>query len=162
MLEKLMSDEFKGTWLLRTFGLFKVPLILFCNPKVLKIDSKSCEILIPLNYRTKNHLNSMYFGTLAVGADVAGGLLAMNHIRESKKNVSLVFKDFTANFLKRPDADVIFSCHQGEEIKSLIDEAVRLKERVNIPLKIQAHCPTMDNQMVAEFVLTLSLKLRES
>lgn len=60
------------------FGFTKVPLIWLCRPKIIAINEKMVEVKIPLRKRTKNHLNSMYFGALAVGADVAGGFLAMS------------------------------------------------------------------------------------
>ena len=52
------------------------------------------EIKIPLKRRTKNHLYSMYFGALSVGADITGGFLAMMCIQKTNKRVALIFKDF--------------------------------------------------------------------
>ena len=46
---------------------------------------------MPLRRRTKNHLGSMYFGVLAVGADITGGFLAMEPIQESGRNITLNF-----------------------------------------------------------------------
>ena len=75
------------------FGLFRIPLILYCRPKVMSISNTRLEVKIKFNRRTKNHLNSMYFGVLSVGADVTGGFLAMKFIQESKSQISLIFKD---------------------------------------------------------------------
>ena len=50
------------------------------NPKIVQISDESLEIKIRLNRRTKNHLNSMYFGTLSIGADITGGFLAMKYV----------------------------------------------------------------------------------
>ena len=101
----------------------------------------------------------MYFGALAVGADIAGGVLAMDLIRKSGRNISLVFKDFKAEFLKRPEGDTYFTCNDGKAIENLITETIKTGERVNMPLKITATVPEISgNEPVAEFVLTLSLK----
>jgi len=159
----IISKQVKATWYLRYFGWKKVPLIYYCRPSVVELNSEKAVIKIPIKRRNRNHLNSMYFGVLAVGADVAGGLLAMNQIRRSKKNISLVFKDFKANFLKRPEGDTLFTCEDGIAIEKLVEEAIKSGERVNMPLKITATVPTIfDDEPVAEFVLTLSIKYKSN
>jgi hypothetical protein len=115
--------------------------------------------MIPLTWRTKNHLRSMYFGALAVGADASGGLLAMYLIRESGKKVSLVFKSLEAKFLKRPEDDVHFKCEQGTMIQEMIKETVQTGQRITKPLTITATTPKLTgDDPVATFVLALSLK----
>ena len=156
---KFISKELKATWFIRSFGLSKVPLIFYCRPSVLELTEKITVIKIPFKRRNKNHLKSMYFGALSVGADVAGGVLAMHLIQKSGQNISLVFKDFRADFLKRPEGDTYFTCNDGLDVINLIDEAVKTGERVNMPLKITATVPELSgDEPVAEFVLTLSLK----
>lgn len=147
-----------GLWL---FSLVKIPLIAYVRPSIVTKNSKTCVIKIPLNYFTKNHLGSMYFGALAIGADVAGGLIAMELIGKSKQKVQLVFKDFRANFLKRPEADVHFTCHDGDKIKKQVAETIRTKRRVNRLLTIIATTPKISgDEPVAEFKLNLSLKAK--
>ena len=156
---KFISKELKATWFIRSFGLSKVPLIFYCRPTVVKLTEETTVIKIPFKRRNKNHLKSMYFGALAVGADVSGGVLAMHLIRKSGRNISLVFKDFKADFLKRPEGDTHFTCNDGLAVRNLIDKAIKTGERVDMPLKITATAPEISgNEPVAEFILTLSLK----
>jgi len=156
---KFISKELKATWFIRSFGLTKVPLIYYCRPAVIKLTEETTVIKIPFKRRNKNHLKSMYFGALSIGADVAGGVLAMHLIRKSGRNISLVFKDFKADFLKRPEGETHFTCNDGLAVRNLIDEATKIGERVNMPLKITATVPKISgNEPVAEFILTLSLK----
>ena len=144
---------------LRLFGLFKVPLIYFLKPTVEELNDKTVVIKIPLTWRAKNHLRSMYFGSLCVGADCAGGILAMKLIDQSKKPVSLVFKDFKAQFLKRPESDVHFICHDGDKIKKLVEKTIQSGERENTTVSVIATCPKkLGEEPVAKFELTLSLK----
>lgn len=152
----------KETFYLRAFGFLKIPMLFMCSPTVISLDERRTEVKIPLNFRTKNHLGSMYFAVLAAGADCAGGLLAMKLITESGKNIALIFKDFHADFHKRPHSDVHFICEQGSEVKALVDEAIQTKERVNLPLHIKAYSmKESKTEPVASFILTLSLKLKE-
>lgn len=153
--------NWKDTLKIWAFGLTKVPVIAFVRPSIMKVDDEECVVKIPLNYWTRNHLKSMYFGSLAVGADVAGGLIAMHLIERSGKKVQLVFKDFKANFLKRPEADVIFRCTDGKKIQRQVQETLKTKQRVTRIVKITATTPTLSGDTpVAEFELGLSLKAR--
>lgn len=164
MIKKIFDQlptRLKHTLFVRSFGLFKIPLIFFIGPAVEELTESRCQIRIPLNYRTKNHLNSMYFGVLAAGADLAGGLIAMQMIQQGGNDVSLVFKDFKAEFLKRAEGDTIFICEQGLEIKQLVQQARQTEERVEMPVNIVARVPSQGAEDVAHFILTLSLKKKK-
>jgi acyl-coenzyme A thioesterase PaaI-like protein len=159
----LLSKNRVETLKMRALGLFKIPLIFFVSPSVIELTDDKCVVKIPLNYRTRNHLGSMYFGTLAIGADTAGGLIAWRLIEQNGGKVNLVFKEFHADFLKRPEADVLFTCTDGAEIKKLVDSALETGERENYPVTITATCPTKtDHEPVAKFTLILSLKKKKS
>lgn len=153
-----MSRALKTNRLIRLFGVTKVPMIWYCRPKVIEHNDEKIEIQIPLKRRTKNHLGSMYFGVLAVGADITGGFLAMDPIQDSGRNIALIFKDFKADFLKRPEGDVHFICKDGLAIKELVDKVTHSTERHNYKLNIEAIVPTISTEVVAKFELTLSLK----
>ena len=146
------------TWQLRLFGLTKIPLIYFCRPRVVSISEDSLEVKIKLGRRTRNHLNSMYFGVLSVGADITGGFLAMEYIRASKSKISLIFKDFQADFLKRAEGDVHFLCVEGSAIRLLIQKSEETGERESMPVYITASVPSISPDPIAKFILTLSIK----
>lgn len=147
-----------GLW---AFGLTKIPLLFFVSPSIVKMTPNKCVIKIPLNYRTRNHLKTMYFGVLAAGADCAGGLIAMEAIKKGSKPVDLIFKDFKANFLKRAEADVIFTCTDGVRARKMVQETIKTGKRVNRTVKITATTPSITgDEPIAEFELTLSLKAR--
>jgi hypothetical protein len=160
----MMPPAVRGTWALRAFGLLKVPLILYANPTVQELSDNVCAVKIPLTWRTKNHYKSMYIGALVIGADCTGGLLAMHHTRASDKDVRLLFKDMKAQFLKRPEGDVLFTCSNGPELKAAVQETAATGERINIPVDIVATVPKSDspNDPVATFTLTISLKRAKS
>ena len=154
----MFSKITKLTWMIRIFGLTKVAMIAYCRLKVIYFDDQKLEIKIPLRRRTKNHINSMYFGALAVGADITGGFLAFPAIQKSKRKIVLVFKDFKAQFLKRAESDVHFICKDGLAIDELVANAIKTKQRQNYTLKIFAKTPNISDDIVAEFDLTLSIK----
>ena len=157
-MSAFIKPETRTTWQMLLFGFMKIPLIFFCRPKVVSISETRIEVRIKLNRRTKNHLNSMYFGVLSVGADITSGFLAMKLIRKSQSKISLIFKDFHADFLKRAEGDVHFICEDGLAIQNLIEETKQSGKRENLPVHITAVVPKISNEAVAKFILTLSLK----
>ena len=156
----MISNLTKANLYLKFFGLTKIPLLWFCRPKIINLDSNSVEIKIPLKRRTKNHLGSMYFGVLSVGADITGGFLAMMCIQQSKHKVALIFKDFKADFLKRAEGNVHFKCNQGSDIVSLVEKTIKSGQRENMIVNIDAYVPSISSDLVATFELTLSLKVK--
>jgi acyl-coenzyme A thioesterase PaaI-like protein len=156
---KSLSPSTRETLYLRTFGLTKIPFLFLASPRIVELTDQKVTVAIPLNRRTRNHLNSLYFGTLAIGADCAGGLIAAKLIDESGERVSLIFKDFHADFLKRAEGETHFTCADGPVIADLVRQAVASGERVQAPVHVVATVPSkLGSEPVAKFTLTLSLK----
>ncbi len=154
-----LSQKFKTNLFIRYFGLFKVPLIFYCKPKIINISEESVTLKIPLLRRNKNHVGSMYIGALAVGADLTSAILALNLVNKSKIKIIPIFKDLHANFLKRAEGDVHFVCDEGKIIQSMIKEVIDKKIRVNKSINVIAFVPDkLGNEPVARFTLTLSIK----
>ena len=156
-----MAEKLKQTAYVRLFGLTKIPMIWFIGPVIERMDEEETIVKVPLKRKTKNHLNSMYFGVMCAAADIAGGLCAMKHIQDSGKKISLSFKDFKAEFHKRAEGDTFFINRQGPEIKKFVEEVIASGERMNMPVEVIATTPSkMGDEPVATFTLTLSLKAK--
>ena len=69
------------------FGLTKVRLIHFIRPKIIDVNKEGVTLFMPLDYRTRNHVRSMYIGAMVVGVDLVTGFTAMLKILESKNLV---------------------------------------------------------------------------
>ncbi|MBC7691473.1 MAG: DUF4442 domain-containing protein [Methylotenera sp.] len=159
MIEALLPEKHKNTLFVRAFGFLKVPMLFFISPSVVELTDQKCVVRVPLNRKTRNHLKSLYFGTLCAGADCAGGLIAMRLIQSTAPDVSLVFKDFKAAFLKRAEGDTHFTCEDGLGIQALVRKASASGERENMTVTVVATVPTKTgSEPVAKFDLTLSLK----
>lgn len=156
-------ERFKFNLFLRLFAIRDVPLIGIARVRVVDLDDTRCVVCVPLIRRNKNHLGSMYFGALCIGADTAGGLIAMRENRRCGNAVSIVFKDFRADFLKRPEADTHFTCADVVAVRAGFDETMRTGARVSIPMRVTATTPSkLGTEPVAEFHLTLSIKKRSA
>ena len=154
-LESLVTEKTKANLMLKAFSATKVPLLFATGASVKSIDDSSCVIKIPFTKIVKNHLGSLYFGALAIGADACVGMLAAHKISLSGEKVSLVFKSFEVQFLKRAEGSTHFICDEGASIDQMISETLVTGERVN--QKIQGRAE-VQGETVAEFTLELSLK----
>lgn len=144
------------------FGVFQVPLIGHLKPKLINLTDKDIVICLPLRRRSRNHLHSMYFGALAVGADLAAGLHGFYHADLAQCNISLLFKSFQAQFLKRPEDDVYFVSTMGDTVKAMIEESQATGLRINKPIVVKAYTNYLTQpEVVAEFVLELSIKVKQ-
>lgn len=156
-----MKTRWKETLWVRAWSLRNVFLLFFIKPRILELNNHRCEIVVPLNWRTTRHdIHAMYLGTLCMGADVAGGLIAFSIVGRSRQHVSFIFKDLQADFLKRAEDDVHFICEDGDKIADLIQRTMSTGERQEATVNVVAMVPTKLQEPVARFALTLSLKRR--
>ncbi len=161
VLLNLLPPRVRENFLLYFFMLTKIPLLHYIRPKIVEMGNNRTVVKIRLFRRTKNHLNSMYFGVMAAGADMAGGLMAMRLIQKSGRRIDLVFKDFQADFIKRAEGVTLFTCQDGAAIRGLVQEAIATGERVNTTVHVTATVPEkLGAEPVATFELTLSLRLK--
>jgi acyl-coenzyme A thioesterase PaaI-like protein len=145
-------------WKMFLMGFFKIPLIGYIRPKLLEIDDKKIRVQINLRRRTKNHLNSMYFGALAVGADIAGGIHVFYFAELSNHKVSFSFKSMKAEFIKRAESHVIFQSMDGQLVKEAIEKSKISGERVNQSITVTAI--DTDEEIVASFEMTVSVRCK--
>lgn len=147
-------------WGIRGGSLLKIPLLAFAWPEVLEITENRSQLRIPFSYRTKNHLNVIYFGALCMGAEAVIALHVLDEIRKDGK-IDFLFKDFKAQFLKRAESDVVFVCDQGLAIREMVHVARTTKERQTVTFESYAMTPAKTgNEKIAVFSLTLSVKQR--
>lgn len=144
--------------LLWLMGVVKIPLIAYVRPRLLHLDENSCQVRVKLRRRTKNHLKSMYFGSLAVGADVAAGLHAFYFAENSGVKVSFAFKAVKAEFLMRAMTHVTFESKDGALVEEAFQEAMKTKERINQWVKVEAK--NTENEIVAVFDMEISVKVK--
>ena len=151
--------NWKQTAKVRAWALRYVFLLYFVKPTIVEVNATRCEVIIPLNWRTRNHLRSMYVGTLCIGADVSGGLISFFLATEQKAKISFVFKDLKAEFLKRAEDDVHFSCDEGPNIVALVERALASGEREETTVNVIARVPKkLGDEAVGRFAMTLSVK----
>lgn len=155
-----LSNTLKLTALINLYSLFKIPLLGFVSPRIIELSKNKSVVRIRLGRRTQNHLKVMYFGALAMGAELSIALKAIEAIQQSKKKIDFIFQDFSAEFLKRADGHVHFVCEQVPEIGKLIADACNNPERKSQTFEGYAFVPKRSLEPVMKYKLTLSVKNR--
>jgi len=156
------KTRLRNTAFLRLFTFWNIPLIWWIRPSVLEMGPSRTVIEITLMRRTRNHLNSMYFGAIAIGSELVVATKAVQAIHDSKQKVDFVFKDFKIDFLKRAEGDVHFICDSGLEVAQLVQKTIQSGERETQTFQGYAIVPSKDpNEKIVTFDVTLSVKLKK-
>ena len=157
-----MRHDRKSTFVVRMWALRNVFLLWLVRPRIVEVNDRRCEMIVPLNWRTRRRdIHAMYLGTLCMGADIAGGLIAFQIMTRTKERFSFVFKDIRGEFFKRAEDDVHFACEDGPLIQQMVARAHASGEREEALVRVVARVPKkLGDEPVAQFELTLSVKRR--
>jgi acyl-coenzyme A thioesterase PaaI-like protein len=150
----------KLTALINAYSAIQIPLLAFLTPRVIEATDERSVVRIRLDRRSRNHLGVMYFGAMAMGAELSIALRALTAISESKQKIDFIFKDFSAEFLKRADGHVHFMCEEASAIKKMIQDSADSSERVSRTFNGVAFVPKNGDEPVMKYKLTLSVRNR--
>ena len=148
----------KIKWQLFLLGRLKIPMVGFVNPKVIALNDTAVKVKVSLRRRTKNHLNSLYFGALAVGADVAGGIHAFYFAEKHNCKVSFAFKGMNCEFIMRAESDCTFISNDGKKVENAIKKSIETGDRVNETTHVRVF--DAEKELVATFELVVSVKCK--
>jgi acyl-coenzyme A thioesterase PaaI-like protein len=148
----------KMKWQVFLLGRFKIPMLGYTGLKLDDIDDEKAIVKIKLKRRTKNHLNSMYFGALAVGADVAGGIHAFYFAQKHNKKVSFAFKGMSCEFIKRAESDCTFISKDGKKVENAILKSIATGDRINDTTHVDVF--DAEKELVATFEMIVSVKCK--
>lgn len=138
-------------------GFFKIPMLGRLRPRLVSIDSSKVIIKIKLRRRSMNHLKSMYFGAMAVGADCASGLHAFYYAEKYHKKISFVFKSMSAEFIKRLTTDATFTFDDGDKIREIIEKSAQDGIRYNQMCTVTV--TNNNSEIVSIFKMEASVKV---
>ncbi len=154
-LRRRMTNPFT----LPAFMLAKLPLALFAGLRVRSLDTERCTTSLPYGWRTTNPFRSIYFAAQSMAAELSTGALAMLAIEASPGSVAMLITGLEAEFGKKANADVKFTCEDGGKIFAAVREAATSHE----PAVVRAETVGRmgDGTEVSRFVFTWSFKRRQ-
>lgn len=155
-----MTSLWKLNFLMNLIALFKLPMVFFVRPRLVQYDEHQCTIRIKKTFKTRNHINSMYFGALAVGAELSIAVPAVFMIKASKQKVEIVFKAFDCEFLKKAHEDVYFKFNDVSAVRTLLETTIKTKERVTQTFEAHAFLASHPDEPIMAYRLTMALKAK--
>ncbi len=132
----------------------KLPSALFWGLHIKSLSLEKCEVTIPFKWRTQNPFKSIYFAAMAGAAELSTGALCQLS-QAGKGKFSMLVVDFRAEYYKKANQKITFTCAQGLELVALIDSlAVGDSDKLTM---ISTGTNT-DGEEVAKFFVTWSFK----
>jgi acyl-coenzyme A thioesterase PaaI-like protein len=98
----------------------KLPSALFWGLQIKSLSLEKCEVTIPFKWRTQNPFKSIYFAAMAGAAELSTGALCQLS-QAGKGKYSMLVVDFRAEYYKKANQKITFTCAQGLELVALID-----------------------------------------
>jgi len=100
----------------------------------------------------------MYFGAMAVGADLSAGLHTFYFAGKDQNRMHFVFKAMNCEFLKRAESDVRFISKDGSILKEAVEKAKATGERQNQEVLVEG--VNDQDEIVATFKMVVSMKFK--
>ena len=134
--------------------LFKLPTAVFWRLKMVHLDHQKSLVSIPYFWRSQNPFKSIYFAALAGAAELSTGALCQLALA-GKGAFSMLVVDFRAEYSKKANTKILFTCEQGEELFTLIEG---LKPGETSQLTMRSVGKNKSGEEVARFFITWSFK----
>jgi hypothetical protein len=148
--QKKMTNPIIFWWAM----LFKLPSAVFWRLKIQSLNQERCEVSIPYFWRSQNPFKSIYFAALAGAAELSTGALCQLALA-GKGTFSMLVVDFRAEYHKKANAKIKFTCSQGNELFDLIDG---LMPGDTSQLTMISEGKNPSGETVAKFYVTWSFK----
>jgi hypothetical protein len=138
----------------------KLPMGVLAGLRLKEVSGDRAVVCVKYQYVTKNPFHSIYFGCLAMAAELSSGVLCLVYTMGLKPFVSVLVVHMEANFVKKGKGKVYFTCENGLEIGQAAFETKRTGE----PRTVLAKSIGRDEkgQEIATFLITWSFKAKKS
>lgn len=140
------------------FLLFQLPSAWISGVRLKSISDNEAIVTAKHRWINQNPFNSMYFGVLAMGAELSSGILVMKKVQDSGRNISLLVTGTHASFTKKARGRINFICNEGNTIDDKIAQTIETSEGVQFELTSNAHDESGD--LVCSFVFQWSIKVK--
>ena len=142
----------------RLFLFLKLPSAFFAGVRVQEIDQSKCIVTVPYKWFSQNPFRSTYFACLSMAAEMSTGVLSLAHLNKRNPPVSMLVVKVESEYYKKATGITWFTCNAGNEIKNVIQEAIRSGESQTI--RVQSSGKNDLGETVAEFWITWSFKAK--
>lgn len=114
-------------WKMRLFLFQRLPAAWFMGIGVRHCDLVQGVASLPYGWRSQNPFRSTYFAAQCAAGELSTGILAIVHL-QGKPPVSMLVTKIEAEFIKKVDKTLLFTCDEGREIEQTIEKALQSGE----------------------------------
>ncbi len=147
------SEDFRRRisrpFVFRKYLLKQVPLAFISGARLIKLDDTTAKVSIPFRYINKNPFGSMYLNSLAIGAELAGGILVMMYTLNSSPRIRAIIVESNAKYYRKAKSKVYFTSDAGYKIYNTIKYVYSLPTISNVVTK--CCCKDKNGENIAEF-----------
>jgi hypothetical protein len=140
------------------FLMLKLPAAYLCGVRVKHIEALKCETKVRHRWINQNPFNSLYFAVQAMAAELSTGALVMQHIKNSKKKITMLVANQKGNYSKKATGTITFQCEDGQKVLDAIEETIKTGEGVTFWMKSTGSDSSGDLVSVSEFEWRIKLK----
>ena len=142
---------------MRLFLFWKLPAAWFMGIGVRICDGERAVVLLPYSWRSQNPFRSSYFAAQCAAGELSTGLLCLAHLQEQPP-VSMLVTQVEAEFFKKADTTLLFTCTAGLEVAQLIQNIVQSGEAQSLRMLSEGRLP--DGQLASCIQITWSFKAK--
>ena len=157
--QKKFRDDFLSPLKQRFFYFKSLPMGLISGIKLIHLDEKKSVSEVPFRWCNKNPFKSMYFAVQSMAAELSTAAPALMALKGNEKNIAYIIVDLKAEFFKKAQSKVTFSCMDYDKFHNAISQLSQPDDRVTVTAKTVGR--DAENNEVALFYFTWSFKVRE-
>ena len=143
-----------------TYMFFKIPAAWWCGVRLEQLTESLAQTRVRHRWINQNPFDSMFWAVQGMAAEFASGAIAIHHIRQSGKPVSMLVVNNKANFSKKAKGLIRFTCENGEALRQTINRAIATGQGQTIWMTSVG--TDADGNVVSTFEFEWSFKLKST
>ena len=140
------------------FTLLRLPSVWLCGIRVTLLEQSFCEAKVKHRWINQNPFNSMFWAVQGMAAELTTGMLLMQEIQTLKRKVSMLVLNNKANFSKKAQGRITFSCNSADLITNAIKKLLETDKPQTLWLTSKGIDKNNDLVSTFEFEWTLLIK----
>ena len=140
------------------FTLLRLPSVWLCGIRVTLLEQSFCEAKVKHRWINQNPFNSMFWAVQGMAAELTTGMLLMQEIQTSNRKVSMLVLNNKANFSKKAQGKITFSCNSADLITNAIKKLLETDKPQTLWLTSKGIDENNDLVSTFDFEWTLLIK----
>lgn len=159
MKKETFLRQVNTPWKMALYLFWKLPAAWFMGIRVQSCTGEKAVVRLPYGWRAQNPFRSTYFAAQCAAGELSTGLLALATLQDQPP-VSMLVINIEAEFYKKADSTLLFTCEDGKALESAIRQAIESDEARTFRAQSTGRLP--DGSEAAKVWITWSFKKKKS